>query len=143
MAVLLLLPLVDQKVHAQLLAPEQIEIARQTLAFVDDILAHAHQIGEIADDRVGLCAHIRQHGAQHDGGAHGLQRILGLDQKRGRRLAPDPLQRRKNFGNRGAPLVERFVNDNFSWSSSGFKRACVASMLASTSRTRAALSMSC
>ena len=30
------LPLVDQNVHTQLLAPEQIEIARQTLMFADD-----------------------------------------------------------------------------------------------------------
>ena len=48
-----------KQVHAQLLAAEQVEIAREPLAFGDDVLAHAHQIGEIAGDRVGLRAHVR------------------------------------------------------------------------------------
>ena len=37
---LLLLPLVDENVHAQLLATEQIEVMRQAVAFVDDVFAH-------------------------------------------------------------------------------------------------------
>ena len=42
-----------------------------------------------------------------------LQRILGLDQQRRRRLMPDPLQRRENLDDRGAPLVERFAKQLF------------------------------
>ena len=69
-----------------------------------------HQIGEIARERVGLAAHIREHGAERDRGAHGLQRVFGPNQKRRRRLAADALEGGEDFDDGGAALVERFAN---------------------------------
>ena len=74
-----------------------------------DILAHAQQIGEVAGERVGLSAHSRDHGAEHDGGAQRAQCILGLHDQRRRRFVPHPLQGGEDFDDHGAALVERFA----------------------------------
>ena len=110
---LLLLPFVDQHVHAQLLAPEQIEIVRETIVFGDDILAHGQEIGEVARERIGLAAHVRKHGAERNRGAHRLQRVFGPNQQRRRRLAPDALEGGKDFNDRGTAFVERLANGAF------------------------------
>ena len=52
-----------------------------------DLLADPHQVGEIGGQRLGLHAHFRHHRAEHDGGAHRLQRVLGADHDGGRRVA--------------------------------------------------------
>ena len=110
---LLALPLVDQHVQPQLLAPEQIEIARQVLIFTDDSLAHAHEFGEIAGKRVGLHPHIRKHSAKRNRRAHGLQGVFRLHQECRRRLMPYPLQHGEDFDDHGAALVERLTNETF------------------------------
>ena len=110
---LLALPLVDQDIQPQLLAPKQIEIARQVLILADDSLAHPHEVSEIAGKCVGLYPHVRKHGAERDRGAHRLQRVFRLHQKCRRRLMPYPLQHGENFDDHGAALVERFTNKNF------------------------------
>ncbi len=101
------LPFVDQHVHAQLLAAEQGKIAREPLALAVDVLADAQQVGEVAGDGVGLRPHLRHHRAERDRGAHGFQRVLGLDQQRRRRPAADPLQGGEDFHDGGLPLRER------------------------------------
>ena len=101
------LAFVDQHVQAQLLARLRGEVARKPRRFGVDIVPHAQQLGKVAGQRIGLGAHFRNHGAEHDRGAHGLQRVFRLDQKRRRWLAADPLQRCKNFNDHGAPFVER------------------------------------
>ena len=73
-------------------------------------LRTSQQVGEIGGQRLGLHAHVRQHGAEHDGGAHRLQRVLGPDHQRRRRMVADALQRRQHLGDGGAAAVERFAD---------------------------------
>ena len=110
---LFLLPLVDQHVEAQLLVRECGEVARQFGVFGVDVLAHAQQLGEIAGERIGLRAHLRHHGAEHDRGAHRLQRILGPHHERRRRLPADALQGGEDFDDHGAAFVERGFENMF------------------------------
>ena len=110
---LLLLPFVDEQRQPKLLMPQQIEVPGEAVAFVDDLLAHAHQIGQIAGQSVGLRAHFRQHGAKRDRRAHGLERILRPHHERRRRLPPDALQGGEYFDNHVAALGERFTKQFF------------------------------
>ncbi len=110
---LLLLPCVDEHVQAQLLVREPVEVLRQCRALGDDILAHPRKIGEVAGERIGLRAHVGNHGAERNRGAQCLQRILRPHQQRGRRLLPDALQSGEYFDDHAASLVERFLKDLF------------------------------
>ena len=92
---------------------ELVEVLRESLALGNDVLAHAQQIGEVAGERVGLCPHFRDYGAERDGGAQRLQRILRPHQERGRRLPPDALEGGENLDDHGAALVERFLKNVF------------------------------
>ena len=109
---LLALPLFDEDIQPQLRAPEQIEVARQVFVLGYDCLAHPLKVSEIAGQRIGLYPHIGKHGAERDGGAHGLQRVLRLDQKCWGRLMPYALQHSEDFDNHRAALIERFADEN-------------------------------
>ena len=83
---------------------------RETIAFGGDILAHGQEIGEIARERIGLGAHVGEHGAERNRGAHRLQRVFGPNQQRRRRLTPDALEGGEDFNDRGTAFVERLAN---------------------------------
>ena len=85
--------------------------------------------------------HLRHHRAEHDGGAHRLQRVLGPHHDRGRRMAADALQRGQHLGDGGAAAVERLAQPR-SLSSSGLSRPSVSAIRSSASRSRAAASIS-
>ena len=101
------------------------------------------KFGEIAGQRIGLGAHFRHHRAERDRGAHRLQRILRPHHQRRRRLPADALQRGENFDDHAAALVERFANTIARCRRAARAAPASASILASTSRTRAAVSISC
>ena len=63
------------------------EITAEAVAFGSNFAAHAHEFGEIGDQRVGLDLHVGQHRAEQDRGAHRLQRILRANQQGRRRPA--------------------------------------------------------
>ena len=108
-----LLPLVDQERQSKLLVSEHMEVAGKTVAFINDLPAYAHQLGQIAGHQVGLRAYLRQHGAQRDGRAHRLQRILRPHDQRRRRLPPDTLQSGENFDDHVAAVIERLAQQLF------------------------------
>ena len=107
------LALVNQSAQPELRASKQSEIGSQTLAFADGVGADAHQIAEIAGNRFSLLAHVRQHRAEHDGGPDRAQCVLGLHQKRRRRLMANALQHREDFSNDRATLVKRLPEIRF------------------------------
>ena len=74
---LLLLPLLDQRGHARAIAFKRSDFRFQLFALGGDFLAHVQELGEVARQRINFVAHLRQHGAQHHGGAHRLQRVFG------------------------------------------------------------------
>ncbi len=110
---LLFLPFVDQQRQPQLFVTKQIEIAGKPIALRHDVLAHIHQLRQIGCQRIRLRAHFRQNGAEDDGGAHGLKRVLGPYRERRRRLSADPLQGGENFHDDVAALVKRLAEQFF------------------------------
>ena len=130
--------------HALPLLVERGDVARRaSRSFLGDVPADAQQVGQVGGERLGLHPHVGQHRAEHDGGAHRLQRVLGPDHHRRRRTAADPLQRGQHFGDHGAPALERARAAQRSLSSSGLRRASVVGDAALPRRAaRAAVSIS-
>ena len=104
---LTLLALVDEHGETLALLREHEEVARELVAFLRDLLAQANELAEIGGKNFSLLAHFGQHRPQHHGGAHGLERVLGADEERGRGFAADALQRRQELGDEVAALLQR------------------------------------
>ena len=89
---LLLLTLFDQRGHACTLIAERGHLALQAIAFGGDLLADVGELIEVVGERLDLVTHFGQNRAQHHGGAHRLQRVLGARNQRRRRPVADALE---------------------------------------------------
>ena len=92
--------------------PSEASSPCKPLVFAGDLLAHGEQVGEIAGERIGLCAHIRKHRAEQMAVRTACSASSGCDQRR-RRPVADALQRGQHFPDHGAAPVERLADTAF------------------------------
>ncbi len=104
---LALLALVDHQAEALAVVGRHQEVAGQAVTFRRDLLTQPDELGEVGRERFGLPAHLRQHGAEHHGGTHRLQSVLGADDERRRYLSSHALQGGEHLGDHVVPLLER------------------------------------
>ncbi len=89
------------------LAPQLLRPRHQALALAGRVRLQPVQFLEIGDQRLGLDPHVRQHGAEQHGRAHGLQRVLRRHEHGRRRLAAHPLERRQELDQQPAARAQR------------------------------------
>ena len=83
------------------------EITTERVPFGSYFGPYSYELGKIGDQRIDLDLHVGQHGAEQDGGAHRLERVLGAHHQGGRRPAADALERGQHLGDHGAAARER------------------------------------